>query len=139
MRDGTYLVGTCAIVTDLDSRIVHQSHILNFKVHDSDVIESHLLLALLSTPLVKSQIFAKRFTQDIIDTLGGRWRELVLPVPKDPKLRQEITDNVTQTIALRRAAPELTWQTVQKIVPVAANDVALLDDEAEYGFGILNQ
>lgn len=139
VRDGTYLVGTCAIVTDLDWRIVFQSHILKFKVLDQSVIEPNLLLALLSTPLVKSQIFAKRFTQDIIDTLGARWRELILPIPRDPALRQEITDNVTRAIELRRDASELTWQTVQKVVPGGTGNVSLLDDEAEYGFGILNQ
>jgi type I restriction enzyme M protein len=137
VRDGTYLVGTCAIVTDLDYKIVYQSHILKFKVLDKDVIDPHLLLALLSTPLVKSQIFAKRFTQDIIDTLGDRWRELVLPIPLKSSLRDEISQSVKKAIALRRQASELTWQAVQKVA-VDAN-APLLDDEAEYGFGILNR
>lgn len=139
VRDGTYLVGTCAIVTDLDWRIVYQSHILKFKVIDEDRINPYLLLALFSAPVVKSQIFAKRFTQDIIDTLGGRWRELVLPVPKDPQRRAEITESVNQAILLRRQASELSWQAVQKVAPQSTDGIALLDDEAEYGFGILNQ
>lgn len=139
VRDGTYLVGTCAIVTELDWKIVYQSHILKFKVIDEDTIDPQLLLALLSSPLVKSQIFAKRFTQDIIDTLGSRWRELILPVPKDAALRAEITDNVQKAILLRREASELSWQAVQKVAPRAESEIALLDDEAEYGFGILNQ
>lgn len=139
VRDGTYLVGTCAIVTELDWRIVYQSHILKFKVIDDSVMDPYLLLALLSSPLVKSQIFAKRFTQDIIDTLGGRWQELVLPVPKDAAQKREITDSVEQAILLRRQASELSWQAVQKVAPRSDDGVALLDDEAEYGFGILNQ
>ncbi|MGQ4598143.1 N-6 DNA methylase [Nocardia sp. R6R-6] len=139
VRDGTYLVGTCAIVTDLDWKIVYQSHILKFKVLDQDRMDPHLLLALLSSPLVKSQIFAKRFTQDIIDTLGGRWAELVLPIPKDARRRKEITDSVKKAIFLRREASELSWQAVQKVAPRAEGEIALLDDEAEYGFGILHQ
>lgn len=139
VRDGTYLVGTCAMVTDLDSKIVYQSHILKFKVLDKEIVDPSLLLALLSSPLVKSQIFAKRFTQDIIDTLGSRWRELVLPIPKDEDLKQEITDGVDKSILLRRQASELSWQAVQKVAPRSESEVALLDDEAEYGFGILNQ
>ncbi|MGV0360013.1 N-6 DNA methylase [Corynebacterium mastitidis] len=138
VRDGTYLVGTCAIVTELDWRIVYQSHILKFKVVDKEVMHPNLLLALLSTPLVKSQIFAKRFTQDIIDTLGSRWQELILPVPKDLDLRDEITQNVTKTIELRRSASELTWQTVQKIAPPGVGD-GVFEDGEDYGFGILNQ
>lgn len=139
VRDGTYLVGTCAIVTELDSRIVYQSHLLKFKVTDKDRIDPNLLLALLSSPVVKSQIFAKRFTQDIIDTLGSRWRGLVLPIPKDPELRQDITDSVDRAIQLRREASELTWQATQRVAQQANQGVALLADEAEYGFGILNQ
>lgn len=139
VRDGTYLVGTCAIVTELDWRIVYQSHILKFKVLDHGRMDPYLLLALLSSPLVKAQIFSKRFTQDIIDTLGGRWHELVLPVPKDPKLRKEITDGAEKAINLRREASELSWQAVQKVAPRSEEEIALLDDEAEYGFGILNQ
>ncbi len=139
VRDGTYLVGTCAIVTDLDWKIVYQSHILKFKVLDESRMDPHMLLALLSSPVVKSQIFAKRFTQDIIDTLGGRWAELVLPVPKDSKRCKEITDSVKKAILLRREASELSWQAVQKVAPKEEGDVELLDDEAGYGFGILNQ
>lgn len=66
-------------------------------------MDPNLLLALLSSPLVKSQIFAKRFTQDIIDTLGGRWRELVLPMPNNSVRRKEITDVTTQDRAWRGA------------------------------------
>lgn len=139
VRDGTYLVGTCAIVTELDCKIVYQSHILKFKVLDKDRMDPHLLLALLSSPLVKSQVFAKRFTQDIIDTLGGRWAELILTVPRDLERRREITEAVEKAIRLRREASELSWQAVQKVVPGGSGDMALLDDEAEYGFGILNQ
>jgi type I restriction enzyme M protein len=74
VRHGTYLAGTCAVVTELDAQIVFQSQILKFKVHDHERIDSRLLLALLSAPIDKEQIWFKRFTQDIIDTLGGRWK-----------------------------------------------------------------
>ena len=102
-------------------------------------MDPHLLLALLSSPLVKSQIFAKRFTQDIIDTLGGRWSELILPIPRDVERRDEITSAVKKAILLRREASELSWQAVQRVAPRAMDGAELLDDESEYGFGILNQ
>ena len=137
-RDGTYLIGTCALITELDSKIVYQSHILKFKVTDTDQISPELLIALLSSPIVKSQIYAKRFTQDIIDTLGSRWRELVLPIPKDKKLRQTIENNVKEAVDLRKRASELTWQAVQRIAP-PDNDPELLDDAAAYGFGFRDQ
>ena len=137
VRDGTYLVGTCAIVTELDARIIYQSHILKLKVLDRDRIDPYLLLALLSAPIVKSQIFSKRFTQDIIDTLGNRWRELVLPVPRDAKRRAEITDSAREAMTLRRRAAELTWSAVQRVAPQSRE--LLEGDDPEYDFGVLNQ
>jgi type I restriction enzyme M protein len=138
VRDGTYLVGTCAIVTDLDWRIVYQSHLLKIKVLDKSFIDPYLLLALLSSPIVKQQVYAKRFTQDIIDTLGARWRELILPVPKDAKQRSQITRNVRKAILLRREATELSWNAVQRIAPRVG---AGLDDDdpVDFDFGVLNQ
>lgn len=125
VRDGTYLVGTCAIVTDLDWKIIYQSHILKFKVLAKSRMDPYLLLALLPSPLVKSQIFTKRFTQDIIDTMGSRWAELVLPMPKDIKRCKEVTNSVKKAIVLRCEASELSWQAVQKVAPKSDGDVAL--------------
>lgn len=108
VRDGTYLVGTCAMVSQCEERIVFQSHILKFKVLDKEAINPYLLLALLSSPVVKAQISAKRFTQDIIDTLGSRWRSLVLPVPKDEAMVQEVIRSVREAMELRKRANELS-------------------------------
>lgn len=137
VRDGTYLVGTCAILTDLDWRIVYQSHILKFKILDPEQVDPYLLLALLSSPIVKRQIYAKRFTQDIIDTLGGRWRELVLPIPKDAALRREITDSAYRAILLRREAAELAFSAVRKVASGGGDN--LDDPDLGYDFGVLNQ
>lgn len=53
------------------------------------------------------QIRAKRFTQDIIDTIGGRIAELVLPIPRDAGQRSRIEDTVKQVIKDRVEAREL--------------------------------
>jgi len=94
VRDGTYLVGTCGLVTKYDVKIVYQSHIYKIRSNRHDVLHPFLLLAVLTSPIVKAQISSKRFTQDIIDTLGARIKELVLPIPKDAATRNEIIDNV---------------------------------------------
>ncbi|WP_204377743.1 hypothetical protein, partial [Pseudomonas amygdali] len=65
VRDGSYLVGTCALITGNDTKIVYQSHIYKIRSNDSSVLHPYLLLAALSSPIVKAQIFSKRFTQDI--------------------------------------------------------------------------
>ena len=85
MRDGTYLIGTTAIITQSDVPMLFQSHIYRLRVLDPDRIDPWLLFACLNTPVVKRQIRAKQFTQDIIDTLGKRIFEVILPIPKDKR------------------------------------------------------
>lgn len=110
VRDGTYLIGTCAYVTKYDQRIVYQSHILKLRVLKPDVISPFLLLAALSCPPVKRQIVAKRFTQDIIDSIGTRILELVLPLPKDSQVRLAVIEKVARAIQERVEARELARQ-----------------------------
>jgi len=101
VRDGTYLVGSCCLVTEADGRLLYQSHILKFRVLPPSALSAPLLLALLSSPIVRRQIAAKRFTADIIDTVGNRYRELVLPVPRDPAKRSRVEQRVSSLIAER--------------------------------------
>src|SRR5262249_38504314 len=78
VKDGTYLIGTCAIVTEHDREIVYQSHIYKIRVKkNSHGVNPFLLLAVLGSSVVQRQIRAKQFTQDIIDSLGERVNELV--------------------------------------------------------------
>jgi len=42
-----------------------------------------LCYTLLNLPIVRRQMRNKQFTRDVIDTLGHRIREVILPVPKD--------------------------------------------------------
>lgn len=102
VRDGTYLIGTTCMLTKYDTQILYQSHIYKLRVLKPEVISPYLLLALLNTSVVKRQIRAKQFTQDIIDTLGRRINELVLPIPKDSSLRESVTKK-TQEIVEGRA------------------------------------
>ncbi|HZS01906.1 MAG TPA: N-6 DNA methylase [Chloroflexota bacterium] len=107
VRDGTYLIGTCAFITKYDTRIVFQSHIYKLRVTDHSQLSPYLLLAALSSGPVQRQIKAKRFTQDIIDSLGSRVHELILPLPKDPERRRRVTAMVEKAIQERIEAREL--------------------------------
>ncbi|MCY4234968.1 MAG: N-6 DNA methylase [Cyanobacteria bacterium MAG CAR2_bin_4] len=117
VRDGTYLVGTCAIISSVDTRIVYQSHIYKIRINKKDVISPGLLLAILSSPIVREQIYAKRFTQDIIDTLGGRIHELILPIPKDEVKRQKITCAVNEALSLKQKARALARNAALAVAP----------------------
>lgn len=117
VKDGTYLIGTCAMVSSYDCEIVYQSHIYKIRVEKNEHgLNAFLLLAVLSCPLVQRQIKAKQFTQDIIDSLGERIRELVLPIPRSAQRRDEITKLVRRVIDERVEARELARKAVAEVV-----------------------
>lgn len=122
VRDGTYLVGTCGLVTKYDVKIVYQSHIYKIRSKKPDVLHPFLLLAVLTSPIVKAQIASKRFTQDIIDTLGARIKELVLPIPKDEATRNEIIANVQAVTDYKNAAREIARKTILNVAPAEGDD-----------------
>ena len=126
VRDGTYLVGTCALITEDDREIVFQSHIYKIRVNKPDKLHPLLLLALLSCPIVKTQIYSKRFTQDIIDTLGERIHELLLPIPKEQVLKQQIIDKVSKIVSFKKQAKDLTREVVSGIVPSDNTDAKFM-------------
>jgi type I restriction enzyme M protein len=101
VRDGTYLIGTSAIVTEADLPMLFQSHIYRVRVLKPSTISPWLLFACLNTPIVKRQIRAKQFTQDIIDTLGRRFTEILLPVPKDATVAAKIARETQEIIESR--------------------------------------
>lgn len=101
VRDGTYLVGTSAILTEQDTKILYCGGMYKLRIRKPDKLDPFLLLALLNTPIVRRQMRSKQFTRDIIDTLGKRLFEVVLPLPKDAKLRKRIADETRKVIETR--------------------------------------
>ena len=101
VKDGTYLIGVSAIVTKFDLPMLFQSHLYRIRVHKPEIISPWLLFALLNTPIVSRQIRAKQFTQDIIDTIGKRVFELVIPVPRSRKKAQKIVERCRRIIETR--------------------------------------
>lgn len=107
VRDGTYLIGSCAIITEYDEKIVYQSHIYKIRCLKREILSPLLLLAILSSDPIQKQIKAKTFTQDIIDSLGSRLVEIVLPLPRSRSARSRIEELVGKVIADRVEAREL--------------------------------
>jgi len=98
VRDGTYLIGTACMVSKHDGPMLYQSHLLKLRLTEKAPITSALLLAVLASPTVRQQIRAKQFTADIIDSIGHRFNELILPVPKDEAMRESISREVQEII-----------------------------------------
>lgn len=97
VRDGTYLVGSSCIVTDRNPKALFSGGLLRFRVV-GDSLSPYLLLALLNAFIVKRQLRSKQFTRDVIDTLGHRYREVVLPIPRSQALRDELAEAVRSTV-----------------------------------------
>lgn len=116
VRDGTYLIGTCAIVADNESEIIYQSHLFKIRVFNNEYgLDNYVLLAALSSVVVQKQIRSKQFTQDIIDSLGDRLYELVIPIPKDINICDRISTLVRSSVVKRTEAKELSRQAREMI------------------------
>lgn len=101
VRDGTYLIGTNCIITELDLPMVFQSHILKFRVVDKDYLDPLILFLCMNCTLVQRQIRNMQFTADIIDTLGNRYQEIILPIPKNETLKQELRQKMQDALDIR--------------------------------------
>jgi type I restriction enzyme M protein len=131
VRDGTYLIGTSAIVTEADLPMLFQSHIYRVRVLKPSVISPWLLFACLNTPIVKRQIRSKQFTQDIIDTLGKRFTEILIPVPKDvkvaAKIGQETQEIIESRATLRNRAKAIALE-LQGLGAVTPEDIDAIEE-----------
>lgn len=95
---GSYLIGTCAIVTPERSRLVLQDHVFRLRLDPDCGVDSHWLLAALSTSFVRRQVRARQFSADIIDKIGDRHKGIRVPIPRDTSLLEKISDEVRDII-----------------------------------------
>lgn len=119
VRDGTYLIGTNSMITQMDLPMIYQSHILKFRIVDKNVIDPYLFFVCLNCSLVQRQIKNMQFTADIIDTLGNRYRELILPIPKNAERKKyliEKTKNAIETRIKFKAAIKQMPLLIEKII-----------------------
>lgn len=106
INDGTYLMGRAAMITDLDIKCVIQSHFRILRVLDADYISPYTLLALLGLEIVQKQIESKCFRQGTISTLGDRLLEVVLPIPVNQSIKDQISKDVERVISQKRECKE---------------------------------
>ncbi len=98
VKDGTYLIGDSALVTEHDLRSLIQGHFLILRSLNKEKLPPTLLLYLLNLPIVQEQVGDKTFVQATLSTIGDRLGEVYLPVPKDVKRRKEWTDVMGQIV-----------------------------------------
>ncbi len=96
---GPNLIGNTAYITELDTKIIIQSHIFQIKARpNDDFIDSYLLLYLLKLDIVLKQIQAITFIQGTIATIGNRITEVTLPIPSDINKIKEISNYIKEII-----------------------------------------
>lgn len=106
VHEGTYLIGAVAMITELDGPLLYQHHIAKFTVKDSCPFNPYFLLAALEAPAIHTQVRAKQFSADIIDSVVGRVEELLIPYPKDEQrlrlIEKQVEDAVIGRAKLRQ-------------------------------------
>lgn len=117
VRDGTYLVGSSCIITKEDAKSLFCGGLFKFRVLPGGLLDPFLFLGLLNSYIVKRQIRTKQFTRDVIDTIGNRIEEVVLPIPKSEALRKTISDAIAGLVSSRMAAREKISELTRAIVP----------------------
>ncbi|MFW9988079.1 MAG: N-6 DNA methylase [Candidatus Odinarchaeota archaeon] len=96
---GPNLIGKTAFITELDTKIIIQSHIFQIKTLKNDEnIDPYLLLYLFNLDVVQKQIQAITFVQGTIATIGNRIMEVILPIPTDINKRKEISSTIKKII-----------------------------------------
>ena len=96
---GPNLIGNVAFITELDTRIIIQSHIFQIKtLKNNEKIDSYLLLYLLNLDIVQKQIKAITFVQGTIATIGNRIMDVILPIPSEINKRKEISNDIKEII-----------------------------------------
>ncbi len=116
VSDGTFLIGRTAIVTNLDLRIIIQSHLKKIRVLKQDILDPYYLFYLLNSRVVRRQIDSKTFVQATISTVGNRLNEVVLPIYKDVGEVKKIADEVRSIVAQKAMLREKTLAIVDNSV-----------------------
>lgn len=101
VRDGTYLIGNSCFITEIDKELLYQSHILKIRVNKKEILEPEILFLLLNSSIVQKQIRAFQFTADIIDTIGQRFNEIIIPIPKDKDLIRDLVVLTRNALTVR--------------------------------------
>lgn len=103
VRRGSYRIGTVAMASPRDNRVLLTRELLTLRILDSDNdygITPFYLLALLSSPTVQKQVPFQVFMDTTMPNMGARWRNLVLPIHEDMREVERIS-GIIET-AMRR-------------------------------------
>ena len=116
VRDGTYLVGTSCMITASDTKMLYCGGLIKIRAAKKDIVDEYLLLGLLNSYIVKRQIRTKQFTRDVIDTLGQRLKEVIIPIPNSEELKKAISEKVHAIVNNRIQARDIIQELSDRII-----------------------
>ncbi|PRY24956.1 hypothetical protein CLV78_102129 [Aliiruegeria haliotis] len=125
---GTYLVGNVGIVLPGEERLVLQDHVFRLRLSNSAEISPHYLLAALSTSFCRRQVRAKQFSADIIDKIGNRHLEVLIPIHKERTIREDVSRSVEELLSEQNSIS----QNVSRIIGA---DFRMLRERPETNLG----
>jgi len=102
VNEGTYFIGRVSMLTDLDVKVIIQSHIKRIRVVDKEKIDPYLLFWALNKAVTRKQIDDKTFMQATLPSLGNRFNEIQIPIPIDEQERQNISEKIKSLINKKR-------------------------------------
>lgn len=108
-------MGTSCMITEADTKMLYCGGLIKIRVLKPDIIDSYGLLGLLNSYIVKRQIRTKQFTRDVIDTIGQRFKEVIIPIPENRKVKQEISSTIKAIINNRIDARDTIQQLSKEI------------------------
>lgn len=114
-RRGSYRIGSVALVSRFDTKVLLTREIHVFRVLNEDNpygIDAFYLLYLFSHELTQKQLGNKVMIDTTLPNIARRWEELYLPMAKDKKEREKIKDKI-------RGAFMKKWEAQQEIAAIA--------------------
>jgi hypothetical protein len=116
VRDGTYLVGSSALVGEDDLPALICGGLYRIRVEDTSRLTPFALLAFLNLPVVRRQMRARQFTRDVIDTLGYRILEVRIPSPLTPEA-ERLAATVADVMVTKAELKRDIWAVVKTLEP----------------------
>jgi type I restriction enzyme M protein len=101
VRRGSYRIGSVAMVSPFDTKVLLTREILVLRVINKENkynIDAYYLLYLLSHKLTQLQSKNKILIETTLPNIANRWQELMLPISKDKDERKRISEQIKNVI-----------------------------------------
>jgi len=97
VRRGSYRIGSVALISTLDIKVLLTREIQVFRVmkeNNKYDIDAFYLLYLFSHEFTQKQLYNKIMIDTTLPNIGKRWEKLYLPIAKNPKERKKIKQKI---------------------------------------------